>query len=274
MNKLLDMKNSGREKIEDKIFDEDLTSENLHNKHLVRVGSKKQTFSQVNFSHTYFENCYFREIIFNSCDFSGCKFINCNFHGSTFPGSKFDYAIFEKTFIENEILDNNCPSFNNLTLKFARTLRVNYQSIGDSKSVNKAIKIELNASKEHLYQSWKSKATYYRDKYKGRTRIYMFFEWLNFKLQDFIWGNGESALKLVRTGILFWILFSLIDTICLKDPDRISNYFSSFCSLPSIFMGINKPVNYSEYYLTFITIMRFVGFALFTSIIIKRFNRR
>ena len=268
------MKDSGRERIEDKIFDEDLISVNFHNKHFIRVGGKDQTFSKVNFSHTYFENCYFRNIIFNTCDFNGCKFVNCNFHGSTFPGSKFEYATFEKTFIDSEILDINCPSFNNLTLKFARTLRVNYQGIGDSESVNKAIKIELDASKEHLYQSWKSKATYYRDKYKNWDRFFMFLKWSNFKIQDFIWGNGESPLKLIRTGIVFWIVFSLIDTIYFKNPNILSDYFNSFCSLPSVFMGINKPIKYSDYYLTFITIVRFVGFALFTSIIIKRFNRR
>ncbi|OXE94981.1 hypothetical protein B0A63_26005, partial [Flavobacterium johnsoniae UW101] len=184
------------------------------------------------------------------------------------------YATFDKTFIDNEILDNNCPSYNNLILKFARTLRINYQGIGDSFAVNKAIKIELEASKEHLYQSWKSKSTYYRDKYKGWDRFSMFFEWLYFKFQDFVWGNGESPIKLLRTGLVLWFIFSLFDTIYFKNPNLLSDYLGSFSLLPSIFMGINKPAKYSDFYLTFITILRFIGFALFTSIIIKRFNRR
>lgn len=265
---------SGREKIEDKIFNTDLTAENLHNKYFIRVGSKYKTFDKVNFSHSYFENCYFRNIKFDTCDFNGCKFINCNFQGSSFPGSKFDYATFDKTFIDSEILDNNCSSYNNLTLKFARTLRMNYQGIGDAESVNKAIKIELKATERHLYEAWKSKAVYYRNKYKGWDRFRMFLEWLIFRTQDWVWGNGESPLKLFRTGLIFWVLISIIDTFFFKNPNSVSDYFSSFCSSPSIFMGIDKPQNYPDLYLTFIAIVRFIGFALFTSMLIKRFNRR
>lgn len=265
---------SGREKIEDKIIDSNLESSNFHNKHFVRIGSKNRNFKNVNFSHTYFENCYFRNIVFDSCNFNGCKFINCNFQGSTFPGSKFEYATFDKTFIDSEILDVNCPSLNNLTLKFARTLRINYQGIGESESVNKAIKIELKATKEYLYGAWSSKSTYYRNKFKGFNRIKMFFKWLYFRFQDFIWGNGESSLKLLRTGLMFWVFISLLDTILYKDPNLISNHINSFYNVPSIFMGISKPSNYPEFYLTAITIVRFIGFALFTSIIIKRFNKR
>lgn len=268
------MKESGREKFEDKIFDVDLKGDNFHNKHFVRSGAKGQTFKSVNFSHTYFENCYFRNIIFDSCDFNGCKFSNCNFQGSSFPGSKFDYSIFEKTFIDSEIFDNNCPSFNNLKLKFARTLRMNYQGLGDSESVNKAIKIELDATREHLYEAWCSNTTYYRTKYQGIERFKMFFRWLYFKLQDFVWGNGESPVKLLRTGFVFWLIVAVIDTFCFKNPNNVSDYINSFSDAPSIFMGIDKPNGYSNNYLTIITSLRFVGFALFTSILIKRFNRR
>lgn len=268
------MNPSGRERFEDKIIDIDLDSNDYHNKHFIRVGSKKRTFKNVNFSHTYFENCYFRDITFDSCDFNGCKFINCNFQGSKFPGSKFDYATFEKTFIDSEILDYNCPSWNNVTLKFARSLRINYQGIGESESVNKAINIELKAIKEHLHESWKSKSTYYRTKYKGWNRIKMFFKWLWFKFQDFIWGNGENPIKLIRTGLILWIGFSLIDTFYFRDSNKVSEYFNSFIQTPSVFMGVKKPTEYSNFYITLITIIRFIGFALFTSIIIKRFNRR
>ncbi|KAA9332776.1 pentapeptide repeat-containing protein [Adhaeribacter soli] len=268
------MNDSGRIKIEDKIINSNLDSTDFHNKHFVRIGSKDQNFKKINFSHTYFENCYFRNIVFDSCNFNGCKFINCNFQGSTFPGSRFEYATFEKTFIDSEILDNNCPSWNNLTLKFARTLRTNYQGIGEAESVNKAIKIELQATKEHLYESWKSKSAYYRNKYKGFDRLKMFFKWLNFKIQDIIWGNGESPIKLFSTGLFLWILISILDTLFYKDPKILPNYVSSFCEVPSIFMGINKPADYPNLHLTLITIIRFIGFALFTSIIIKRFNRR
>lgn len=265
---------SGREKIEDKIIDTDLDGTIFHHKYFVRIGSKNQHFKNVSFIHTYFENCYFRNITFDSCNFNGCKFINCNFHGSKFPGSKFDYATFEKTYIDAEILDNNCPSYNNLILKFARTLRVNFQGIGESESVTKAVRIELKATKEHLFEAWNSKQTYYRNKYKRYDRVKMFFSWLYFMLHYFIWGNGESPFKLLRMGLICWVIMSIVDTIISKNPNLLSNYFHSLLDTPSIFMGINKPAKYPDLYFTIITIVRFIGLALFTSILIKRYNKR
>ncbi|AVR45430.1 hypothetical protein C7S20_09190 [Christiangramia fulva] len=268
---------SGRTRLEDKIFDSDLENESFHNYLFVRIGSKKQKFVGVDFSHTYFEHCYFRNIIFEDCNFNGCKFINCNFTQSTFPGSKFEYAIFEKTLIEDEILSNNCPSYDNLIQKFARSLRLNYQSLGEAVSANKAIKIELKATKNHLYDAWNSNKTYYRTKYgnwKSWERWEMFFKWLNFKIHEFVWGNGENVRKLILTGIYLWIVCTLIHTFCFKNSSLIISYWESFKEVPSIIWGVRKPDYYSANYLTFLTILRFLGFALFTSIIIKRFNRR
>jgi len=48
----------------------------------------------------------------------------------------------------------------------------------------------------------------------------------------------------------------------------------SFTEMPAVFFGLEKPKDYSNIYLSSITIYRLVGFALFMSIILKRFNRR
>ena len=268
------MIDSGRIKLEDKIFDTDLENEDFHNHLFIRVGSKNQKIRNVNFSHTYFEHCYFRNITFEDCNFNGCKFINCNFTQSKFPGSNFDYAIFEKTFIEDEILDYNCPSHDNLIQKFARTLRLNYQSLGDAVSANKAIKIELKSTGNHLYDAWSSKKNYYRKKYKGIRRLVMFFKWLYFKIQSIIWGNGENIWKLGFSGLAIWIICALIHTFYFKDSSLIISYWQSLKEVPSIIWGLRNPDYYSVNYLTVITVLRFLGFALFTSILIKRFNRR
>ena len=52
-------------------------------------------------------------------------------------------------------------------MKFARTLRMNYQQLGFAESVNKAIQIELQATEIHLYKAWRSNEAYYRKKYAG-----------------------------------------------------------------------------------------------------------
>jgi uncharacterized protein YjbI with pentapeptide repeats len=98
---------------------------------------------------------HFRHVLsarlrFDSCDFTGCRFTASNFYTSTFSDCKFEYAVFERTLIESDILDTECPGPDNLKLKFARTLRMNYQQLGDAKSANKAISVELQATKQHL----------------------------------------------------------------------------------------------------------------------------
>ncbi|MEA9414300.1 pentapeptide repeat-containing protein [Flavobacterium sp. PL02] len=268
------MTENNREKIEDKIIDGNLENIKFRNKLFVRVGSKDRYFKNVDFSHTYFEHCYFRKCTFDNCNFNGCKFINSNFVGSSFPGSQFEYATFDKTIVDNDILYNNSPSSDNLTLKFARTLRVNYQALGDAESANKAIRIELRATKEHLYDAWKSNKAYYRQKYSGWKRIGMFFSWFYFKIQEFIWGNGEIPWYLLRTGLLIWLGMTAIDGIVFKDTLNIKDYWVSFIEMPAIFFGIEKPKDYSNLYLSSITLYRLIGFALFMSIILKRFNRR
>lgn len=270
---------SGRLKIKDKIFTEDFIAQEknwyFHNKYLIRVSGKKKKLEKINFSHSHFENCYFRSMVFDSCDFTGCKFINCNFKGSSFPDSNFEYATFEKTFIESSILDENCPKYNNLASDFAQTLRMNYQEIGDKKSVKKAVRLELSATEKYLKEAWYSNYDYHRKKYQGRKRLEMFLEWLGFKMNDFMWGNGESLRKLTRLGLICLLVISIIDTMYRKNPDSVSDYFfSSISSAPAIFMGIDKPQIYSNTYLTFISAIRYVGFALLTSLLIKKFSRR
>jgi hypothetical protein len=76
-----------------------------------------------------------------------------------------------------------------------------------------------------------------------------------------------------QSNLRIYDFFSSVTSV-FKSPNILSDYFNSFTNIPSIFMGINKPNNYPELYLTFITILRFIGFALFTSIIIKRYSRR
>lgn len=268
------MEKSNREKIEDQIINENIENISFHNKLLIRIGAKDKHFKNINFGHTYFEHCYFRNCTFENCNFNGCKFINSNLTGSSFPGCQFEYSFFDKTLIDNDILSNNCPSLDNLTLKFARTLRTNYQSLGDSESVNKAIKIELSATKVHLHDSWYSNKAYYRKKYSGWKRAKMCLKWLDFKIQEFVWGNGEMPWYLLRTGFFVWLLMTIVDGIVFKKSFNLLEYWNSFLVMPSVFLGIEKPINYSNLYLSLIALCRLIGIALFMSIILKRFNRR
>ncbi|EKD25990.1 MAG: putative plasmid protein [uncultured bacterium] len=258
----------------DEKFDSDIRDADYSNSLFVRLIAKGKRFEKIAFKYSIFDNCYLQNCVFDSCDFTGCRFIGVNLCGARFEGCTFDYVNFERTIIDSEILENGCPGWENLKLKFARTLRMNFQQIGDTQAVNKAIKVELDATESHLFKAWKSNESYYRKKYKGLARIKQFFEWINFKTLGLVWGNGESPIKLLRFVFIVLLLMTVCDVFMYKDATRIVSYWNSFISMPEIFFGVTTPQNYNKAYLVFIVFIRLVLIGFFMSIIVKRFNRR
>lgn len=271
---MTDLEDNGKVHIADKIIDGNINNKDFHNKLFIRVGSKADTYKDVDFSHTYFDHCYFRNCVFDSCNFNGCKFLNSNFAGSKFTGCKFDYATFQNTILDEDILDSGFPGYDNLKLKFARSLRTNFQGLGDAESANKAIRIELEARESHLHKSWNSNESYYRRKYKNWNRFYAFLKWFRFRISSFIWGNGESLWRLIRSGLFVWILMTIYDVIKFGNLNEFSSYWNSFVRMPQIFLSIEKPEIYSDFYLSLIYILRIIAFGLFMSILLKRTNKR
>lgn len=265
---------SNKTKIEDRKFTADVKSAAFVNHFFVRLVAKDRHFLRVDFRYSTFDACYLRTCTFDSCDFTGCRFVGTNLHGSSFSGCKFDYASFEKTDIDNDVLSSGCPGSENLKMRFARSLRMNYQQLGDAISANKAMGVELDATGSHLYKSWSSNESYYRKKYRGEKRAEQFFRWMNFKLLDFIWGNGESPLKLARAVLFLFATIAVADVAIFRDPTLVASYLNSFARAPQVFLGIVTPSEYPSWCLTLVLFSRLVFFGFFMSIIVKRFNRR
>jgi len=151
---------------------------------------------------------------------------------------------------------------------------MNFQQIGDAKAVNKAISLELDATSRYLKKSWSSSETYYRDKYRGWKRIPQFFRWVEFKLLDVIWGNGESTLKLLRTILAIHLIISVYDTAAFRDVWNLKDYIASLQASPAIFFGIENQNHYPTWASSTIAASRLLGFAFLTAILVKRFGRR
>lgn len=173
-----------------------------------------------------------------------------------------------------DILQRESPREENLKMRFARTLRMNFQQLGDAQAVNKAISLELRATETHLFKSWASNETYYREKYPGILKIGKFLQWVQFRTLDLIWGNGESILKLIGTTFFLIAIIGLIDTFSYKDPYNLQNFIDSFKASPAIFFGILQRSEYPYIYSASIVFSRLTLFAMFTAILIKRFSRR
>ena len=260
---------SGKRIETDKKFDADEADVRFSNYLFLRLVARRRSFKHVDFRYSVFDACYLRECHFDLCDFTGCRFVATNFRGSKFSGCKFDYANFERTFVNSDILDTECPGLENLKATFARSLRINYQQLGDAGSANKAIKVELQATEVHLHKSWKSTESYYRQKYKGWRRVKAFLIWLEFKALDFIWGNGESAVRLGRFVFLILCLMAIFDVLNFGDADRLTSYGRAIANAPEVFLGILAPEQYPKWYLAVITFVRLVAIGFFLSIIIR-----
>jgi hypothetical protein len=147
---------SNRIKLEDRKVDTDLTEAKLANHLFLRLVAKERRFANVDFKYSIFDTCYLRQCAFDSCDFIGCRFIGTSLYGSTFSGCKCDYSTFERTIVTTDLLRTCCPAPENLKMRFARTLRTNYQQLGDAQAANMAIHVELEATREHLWKAWRS----------------------------------------------------------------------------------------------------------------------
>jgi len=265
---------SNRVHLVDKRCDADIANAQYANHLFVRFVAKDKRFTKVDFKYTIFDACYLRNCIFDSCDFTGARFVATNLYGSTFSGCKFDYATFEKTTVDSGILDTECPGHENLKMRFARSLRMNCQQLGDAAGANKAMNVELQATEVHLHKAWHSNEAYYRKKYAGLQRLRCFMEWLQFKVLDFVWGNGESAWKLLRASAIVLLGVAAIDVAVFRPSPTFHDCARTVIESPQVFLGTLVPARYPHSYLTLILCVRLIAFGFFMSIIIKRLNRR
>lgn len=263
---------SNRIKVEDQRVQADLAGTDLCNRFFVRLVAKDRKFTNVDFKYTIFDTCYLRRCTFDTCDFTGCRFIGTSLYGSRFAGCTFDYSVFERTIVDAALLDTNCPGTENRKMRFARTLRMNFQQLGDWQGANRAIRVELDATEVHLRKAARSNEAYYRKKYTGWRRTAIWFEWIRFKTLDLIWGNGESIAKLLRAvGIAFLIMF--VCGISFGDYVKVG-LFPALFRTPAVFLGTITPDYYPIWFVTSVLATRLIAFGFFMSIILKRFNRR
>lgn len=245
------------------------------NKVYIRLGAKKNTvFRKVSFKHCVFESCYLANCTFDSCDFTGCRFISSNLHQTAFTGCKFWYATFQHTQVDDDILTGEAPVEENLRMRFARTLRVNFTQLGDAKAVNRAISLELQATEQYLRKSWSpNRSNYYRNKYPGWKQAWQFGRWLDFKLLDILWGNGESIVKLIRSILFLLATITVYDVTSGGNAFDVTAYLKSATLAPGVLLGV-LPADYPPMILSLIAASRYVGFALLTALLVKRFGRR
>ncbi len=270
----VDLKSSKRNKRMDQAVPEDIEGVDFSNCEIVRIVAKNKKFTKCNFQNSNMIAAYMRNCVFDDCSFVGSTFKDSNLRGSLFVGCRFDYARFSNTIIDRQILASSMPSTENLQQDFARELRGNFRDISDAEGVNKAIKLELEATLVHHYKAWKSKESYYRRKYKGRDRFYEFLYWLKFKTFDILWGNGESIFKLCRSIFVFLISVCALDQMIMVEPFENSDVFASLMVAPEIVFNIHHPERYSSHLIAIIAFCGYILISLFVAAIFRKISRR
>ncbi|WDF65467.1 pentapeptide repeat-containing protein [Flavobacterium sp. KACC 22763] len=242
----------------------------------VRAVATDFIFKNIDFSKTIFDNCYLKDCRFINCKFEGAKFSNSNLQGSYFRDCNFDYVTFEKTFVDYEIFEC-APKWDNLRFRFARSLKLNYASIGDYIKASKAVTVELQATLGHLRSSWSSGDPHYSIKFGGfEKRMKQLYKWTKVHFLDFIWGNGESLRRLIRFNFIVFLALSVVEVFTSESKYGFLEFLETlFVNIPSVYFGLKvENFEYSNYILLPLTILRLVSFALLMSIITKKYNRR
>ena len=235
-------------------------------KHFINLSSKDKVYDNVDFSFSIFDNAYFRDCEFRNCNFTGTIIKNSNFKGAKFKNCNFDYSFFEKTQISINILYENSPQKENIKSSFARNLRTNFQQLGDSRNVNRAILIELEATREHLKKIYYDYSSHYRDKYKSWRRVKGFQDYYTFIFFDFIWGNGESLWKLLRSLLLLIVLINFVDFYYNTETEVTRGF--------NLLLGTTQLKLIPETWNSIFLLIRLLMMSLLTALIIKRISRR
>ncbi len=140
-------------------------------------------------------------------------------------------------------------------------------------AVNQAITQELHATSRHLLESWLSEQEFYRKKYPGFKQAWQFLRWIEFWVLDFVWGNGESIVKLLRTIAVVIGAVAIYDVAVAGDVSDLGAYWSSIKHAPAVFLGVQAK-DYPPLVLSIIAASRYVSLALMTALLVKRFGRR
>ena len=131
----------------------------------IRLGMKDAEFKDCSFTQSNFEDSYFRKAAFKNVRFTGSIFRFCNFDKASFQGCDFRYCNFYQCKLPKNEIISCLPTEPNLRRDLARNLRANLEMIGERKSADTFLDIEIQAHEEELKAIFLSKTQYYKTHY-------------------------------------------------------------------------------------------------------------
>lgn len=176
----------------------------------IRLGMKEAVFKDCSFTQSNFEDSYFRKAVFKNVRFTGSSFRFCNFNKASFQACDFRYCNFFHCKIPKDEIISCLPTEPNLRRDLARNLRANYEMIGDKKSADTLLGIEIQAYENELKAIFFSKTEYYKNHYNLLDQIQAGAEFIVSKLSGMVWGYGHRVSRLVLSYFLTTCFLSLV----------------------------------------------------------------
>lgn len=175
----------------------------------VRIGAKNARFESCSLTQCHFEDSYMRNAFFKDVDFTGSTFRNCNLEKASFQGCNLRYCTFQSTLLDRDEIIACLPVEPNLRRDLARSLRRNFENLGDKEGADAFLNLEIAAHEQELLGAFRRKTTYYKTHYSGVDQALAGLKFLGSKLSGFIWGYGHRVSRLLASYVALTFLFSL-----------------------------------------------------------------
>ena len=133
------------------------------------------------------------------------------------------------------------PQEPNLRRDLARSLRSNFLAMGDKKSADIFLNIEIQANEELSKSILLSRTQYFKENYDLIDRIWEGLRYIASRLSGLIWGYGYRVDRLLMSFVFITIICSLATYFLginfIVDPDTSPRSLSFGESILSAFSG-------------------------------------
>lgn len=263
------------QKLEAQNFTDTVSAENFASATIEWMRGKQITFRDCDFSHSLVKSSYFHRATFIRCKFVGTAFVDTNLRGAKFEWCDFEYATFRNTpVLVREVL-KNAPNWENARRELARSLRKNYDALGDVDSAREAFFAEMEASCEHWRSAARGVTQYYIGHYQTMARLIAGLRYVSLTFSRWTWGYGESPLRLAISILVLNVLLALAlvrDTGCSNLP-----MLQALSLQLQTFLGAVDPASTckpSPGFMALETFCRLVTLGLVGTLVVRRFAGR
>jgi len=183
---------------------------NISASSFLRLGMLKAIVENSRLRQSHFEDSYFRKAEFKNVHFTGSNFRFCNFDKASFQVCDFKYCNFYQCKLPADEIIACMPTEPNLRRDLARNLRSNSEMIGDKKTADRYLDIEIQASENLSKAIFLSNTKYYKDNYNFIDQIREGLKYLGSKVSGLVWGYGHRVGRLFMSYITVTVLCSFI----------------------------------------------------------------